>query len=85
MKDPTIEDMRAFLSANAAYLEASEFDVEEAIYWFAYEWHGGQSSNLYSALCQSQFSPGPCSSGPEPGSVAETLVEYLTDEYGVQS
>jgi hypothetical protein len=36
------------------------FDVEEAAYYLAAHWHGGQSSNLYSALSTSPFRPGPC-------------------------
>jgi hypothetical protein len=38
------------------------FDIEEAAYYLAAHWHGGQWSNLYSALSCSPFKPGPCSS-----------------------
>jgi hypothetical protein len=37
---------------------ADEFDIEAAIYWFATDWHGGQWSNLYSALSTSPYKPG---------------------------
>ena len=36
------------------------FDIEEAAWYLAVHWHGGASSNLYSALSVSQFDPGPC-------------------------
>ena len=57
MKDPTHAEMYAFLTSQACGEEDIRFDLEEAIYWFANDWHGGQSSNLYSALCQSEFHP----------------------------
>ena len=50
--DPTIEEMRSLLS------DADTFDREGAIYWFAADYHGGQGSNLYSALSRSQYRPG---------------------------
>ena len=65
MLDPSIEDMREFLIEHASY--SDEFDREEAMYWFASLYHGGQSSNLYSALCQSEYSPGPLAKEPELG------------------
>jgi hypothetical protein len=42
-----------------------EFDREEAIYWFASDWHSGQESYLYSALSTSLLNPSPISTGPE--------------------
>ncbi len=69
MRDPTMHDMFAFLTELACDEIHEEHDVdrEEAIYWFAANYHGGQSSNLYEALSQSRYSPGPCSSGPAEG------------------
>ena len=43
------------------------FVSEEAIYWFANDYHGGQGSNLYSALSTSGFRPGPLARGPDAG------------------
>lgn len=34
------------------------FDIEEAAYYLASHYHGGQWSNLYSALSTSPFKPG---------------------------
>lgn len=59
--DPSREDMLAYLARDP---EFDEFDREEAIYWFAYDWHGGQASNLYAALSASPFTPGVASRGP---------------------
>lgn len=53
--DPTAKEMRDFLRKHP---EADEFEIEEAIYWFAYENHRGQGSNLYYALSASEYSPG---------------------------
>jgi len=61
--------------------EADRFDVEEAIYWFANDYHGGQGSNLYSALSTSEYRPGRSSSGPEEGSMAEMIYSDLVDTF----
>ena len=52
LTDPTRDEMLTALAG------ADEFEVEAAIYWFAADWHGGQSSNLYSALSTSRYRPG---------------------------
>jgi len=57
LSDPTREEMLTALSG------ADEFDIEAAIYWFANDWHGGQFSNLYSALSTSPYRPGLSESG----------------------
>lgn len=50
MEDPTIDEMREFLNEQFPKpdydVDAWEFDREEAIYWFAANYHAGQSSNL---------------------------------------
>lgn len=35
------------------------FDIEEAAYWLAVHYHGGQWSNLYSLFSTSPYKPGP--------------------------
>jgi len=62
--------------------EPDAFDIEEAIYWFAANYHGGQWSNLYSVLSTSEFSPGRMSDGPESGSMSEMIYESLESEFG---
>ena len=61
--------------------EADEFDMEEAIYWFSNDYHGGQSSNLYSALSMSEYRPGPMSNGPEEGSMGEMIYGDLVGAF----
>jgi hypothetical protein len=61
--------------------EADRFDIEEAIYWFSNDYHGGQGSNLYSALSKSEYRPGRSSSGPEEGSMAEMIYTDLVDTF----
>jgi hypothetical protein len=52
LSDPTRDETLTALQG------ADEFDIEAAIYWFANDWHGGQWSNLYSALSTSPYRPG---------------------------
>lgn len=75
-KDPTAEEMREYLQ-DIYGDELCDFDMEGAIYWFAYSWHGGQNSNLYSALSTSEFHPGPCCKGPEKDSMEEMAYKDL--------
>jgi hypothetical protein len=79
--DPTLQQMRDFLAQPALEMGADDFDVEEAIYAFAGDYHGGLGSNLYAALCQSGFRPGPLWSGLEEESVAAYLYGHLEAEY----
>lgn len=75
--DPTASEMREFL--HGQFDDLNIFDREEAIYWFAYAWHGGQGSNLYSALSTSDYSPGPICCGPEDA----THLTALEAEYSI--
>lgn len=87
MSDPTAAEMRDFLQntfpeETAPNTESGlNFDVEAAIYWFANDWHGGQWSNLYSALSTSEYRPGPICCGPEPDSIEQMFYEALESEY----
>jgi hypothetical protein len=54
--DPTKEEMIDFLMQEYRN-DYDEFSAEEAIYWYGYDYHGGQNSNLYSALSTSQYKP----------------------------
>jgi hypothetical protein len=72
--------MRDYLASLSYAAEVDEFDTESAIYWFACHWHAGQSSNLYSALSTSEYSPGPMRDGPDEG-MAEILYDELVAEY----
>lgn len=80
IEDPTRDEMLEHLRDQFGD-EPDEFDTEEAIYWFAYQWHGGQASNLYSVLSTSEFNPGPIATGPEPDSMAEMLLDSLVAEF----
>lgn len=63
MIDPTREDLLEAIKVFDPY--ADDFDVEEAIYWFASDFHDGQGSNLYSILSTSDYRPGACQTRPE--------------------
>ena len=83
MQDPTIEQMRKHLDLAFSGLldphetDANVFDREESIYWFAADYHGGQCSNLYEALCASEYRPGPTTNGPEPESTSADMYKEL--------
>lgn len=47
------------------------FDIEEAAWYLAAHWHGGEGSSLLTALGVSEFNPGPC---------ATDLPDNLEDE-----
>ena len=72
--DPTREEMLEFLDKSPFRQEFDEVDVEEAIYWFASDYHSGQWSNLYSALSTSPFEPSPISGGCEDNTFYNELV-----------
>lgn len=82
MKDPTREEMLEFLAPLASQIGADNFDIEAAIWWFACDNHGGQWSNLYSALSTSPFSPSPLHySVDQEGEVALLLYLSLVEEF----
>lgn len=78
MIDPTISEMRQFLARECPYLD--EFSTEPAIYWFASDWHGGQSTNLYAALCASEYTPGAFENACPDDSAMEAY-ETLREQY----
>ena len=62
IRDPTRKEMQAVLRAVGIY---DCWAGEEAIYWFATDYHSGRGSNLYNVLCMSPYEPGPITRGPE--------------------
>jgi len=78
MQDPTREELDTFMASHPYAEELGDFEREAAIYWFANDWHGGQGSNLYAVLSQSDYQPGPLESGCE-GSI---LYEDLEAHFG---
>jgi len=84
MSDPTLEEMRLFLNqylhSRDRLEEDCEFARECAIYWYAQNNHSGQSSNLYSAMCQSLYIPSPIEHAPK-HSLPQELYEELKREF----
>lgn len=78
--DPSREDMVAFLLGEFGD-DDSEFDREEAIYWFSSDWYSGQGSNLYAALSASPYRPGILANGCEPGGMSAIMYDALEREY----
>lgn len=82
--DPTKKEMMDFLAQEFSPEEQYDFAAEEAIYWFANNWHSGQNSNLYSVLSTSPFKPGRLQSGIDledalTWSMYEALEEQFAD------
>jgi hypothetical protein len=76
-QDPTRDEMLAFLIETFP-TEWALFDAEEAIYWFANDYHSGQWSELYKALCASEYHPGPLANGP----ASEEMYSALVSKWG---
>jgi len=77
--DPTLNEMLEALQL-VTDADATEcVDCQMAAYWFAADYHGGQSSNLYSALSTSPYTPSPSESGPS--DVASFLYGTLVSEF----
>ena len=79
MSDPTYDEMKSFVIGTGAPINASDY-IEEGIYWFASRYHNGQGSNLYAAMCQCDFQPGPIAVLSSE-SVASIVFEMLEEEY----
>jgi len=75
--DATREEMLQLLASCGC----ADFEAEAAIYWFAHDWHGGQGSNLYSAMCTSRYRPGPCEAGVRGNSLAEIAYGLLEEHF----
>lgn len=61
--DPTRQEMLDALRDEVGTDEELKLACEEAIWWFANDYHGGQWSNLYAALCASPYIPSPTNAG----------------------
>ena len=85
-KDPTKEEMLNFFKQKQGlYGSWGEIDpdAEAAIYWFAHDYHGGQWSNLYSALSTSPYRPGRMmSSAEDEGESVKMMYDDLVSEFG---
>lgn len=85
--DPTRAEMiRELISAfrwrrDGRKDECWKFDIEAAMYWFCSNWHGGQWSNLYSALSTSPYRPGPLCRGPEPYTAQVDMYHHLVETF----
>lgn len=81
--DPTRGDMiKALMAEYPLSDDFCEFDLEAAIYWFANDYHGGQWSNLYSALSTSPYRPSPLAHGIENESeLAAEMYNFLVEKF----
>lgn len=61
-----------------------ENEAEVAIYYFANDWHEGQSSELYSILSTSPYTPGANSTLQSEGGMAELMYEELEAKFAPQ-
>ena len=82
--DPTREEMLAYLATQFELsddIDGMDCDAEAAMYWFAVNYHSGMFSNLYEASCNSVYSPGVCTNGPDPDSGEEMMYQSLEHEF----
>lgn len=80
IQDPTFEEMKEHIASLPLASEFDSFDVAEAIYAFASDHHGGQFSNLYSAISLCGFNPGMCWREPQ-SFTAQYVYEALQLRY----
>ncbi len=85
VSDPTKEEMLNYLRGIYGKEEGFKDDAEVAMFWFAYSYHGGQGSDLYSVLSTSHFNPGPISKGPEKDTMEEDMYEALVVQFAPDS
>lgn len=84
--DHTDDDTEFIWSSVGEHTECPLGDLITGAYWSLTEWHGGQESDTYAALCAlgQVFTPG-CTSGLEEDSteylVYEMVNTYLDDLY----
>lgn len=83
-QDPSREEMLQYLSSTPfAHEDGFNDDAEIAMYWYAHDHHSGQSSDLYSVLSTSPYSPGPMRRSVEgEGGAAEMLYGELVHHFG---
>lgn len=80
--DPTYEEMKSFLKSKPYNSDDEAIvDIEEAIYWFASDYHGGMWSNLYKALCASPYKPSILAKGIAEDSIAKEMYDELVEHY----
>lgn len=59
-----------------------DFDTESAVYWFASDYHNGQWSNLYRALCSSPYTPSRLARGIESESeLSQEMYAFLVEKF----
>jgi hypothetical protein len=85
MRDPTREEMQEFLNTQTCGEDGADDDIEIAIFWFAMYWHGGQTSNLYSVMSTSPYSPGPCGRLEDEGDMVQLMFDALEHEYTMRT
>ena len=77
---------RSVKIATASWLSSfgddSKFDIAQGLYWFAADYHGGQTSILYSILSQLEYKPGASENKPDEGGVGEMVYDHLASLSG---
>ena len=63
--------------------EGMDFDIEAAIWWYAYDHHDGMWSPLYSILSTSEYKPGRMEkSVDDAGEIPRMFYDDLVDKFG---
>jgi len=55
--DPTFKEMYNYLKKQYKGLGFDDGSARAAIYWFAYNYHGGMSSNVYQSIPKTEYKP----------------------------
>jgi len=82
--DPTKQEMLNVLADTMNTNDGFNDDAEEAMFWFSYNYNGGQSSNLYKVLSSSSFKPGRFQSKPDEHSIVLYMYNELVSQFGTK-
>ena len=73
-----------YLEYNPCDLDISELEMrfwfDEAIWWFAHEWHEGPGSNLYTAMNEMGYRPEPGQREPIDIEFYQALLDAFVEE-----
>ena len=81
MSDPILKELQDIAAQYCDGPVNDDIDAWRAIYWYCANWHGGQSSNLYSVLSTAPYNPGRLENGVESGDMSGIIYDSLESEF----
>lgn len=85
LNNPTRQEIDAAIASWHNVNELDEFDIEQAIYWFAADYHTGLWSNLYSVASTSKYRPSPLEFGVSHEEIPGWLYDFLVTTFEMET